>query len=136
MITSPMGVNAIVETARGFTTGPEGACGRLLHRRNSAFHLHNIGATGSLRRRMSRVRLTLFTTLVDFHKPGDIEVFIDEASVRFINNGMVFRKGYLDGKDMASSFRLLPVQQPDLALEVMAGFTVKSQRHLMSCSGT
>ena len=49
---------------------------------------------------------TLLTTLVDFHKPGDIEVFIDEASVRYITNGME-RKGYLDGKDMAASFRLL-----------------------------
>lgn len=49
---------------------------------------------------------TLFTTLVDFHKPGDIEVFIDEASVRYICEGME-RTGYLDGKEMASAFRLL-----------------------------
>lgn len=49
---------------------------------------------------------TLFTTLVDFHKPGDIEVFIDEASVRYLCDGMA-RKGFLDGKEMASAFRLL-----------------------------
>lgn len=49
---------------------------------------------------------TLFTTLVDFHKPGDIEVFIDEASVRYLNGNMA-RKGYLEGKEMASAFRLL-----------------------------
>jgi len=49
---------------------------------------------------------TLFTTLVDFHKPGDIEVFIDEASIRYITNNMA-SKGYLDGKEMASAFRLL-----------------------------
>jgi polyhydroxyalkanoate synthase len=49
---------------------------------------------------------TLLTTLVDFHKPGDIEVFIDEASVRFIQADMA-RKGYLDGKQMAAAFRLL-----------------------------
>ncbi len=49
---------------------------------------------------------SLFATLVDFHKPGDIEVFIDEASIRFLEAGMA-RKGYLDGKEMASSFRLL-----------------------------
>jgi polyhydroxyalkanoate synthase subunit PhaC len=49
---------------------------------------------------------TLFTTLVDFHKPGDIEVFIDEASVRYLTEQMA-RKGYLDGKQMATSFRLL-----------------------------
>lgn len=49
---------------------------------------------------------TLLTTLVDFHNPGDIEVFIDEASVRFLIGNMA-RKGYLDGREMASSFRLL-----------------------------
>lgn len=49
---------------------------------------------------------TLLTTLVDFRRPGDIEVFIDEASVRFITASMA-RKGYLDGKEMASAFRLL-----------------------------
>ncbi len=49
---------------------------------------------------------TLLTTLVDFHKPGDIEVFIDEASIRFLEDNMA-RKGYLDGKEMASAFRLL-----------------------------
>ena len=49
---------------------------------------------------------TLLTTLVDFHKPGDIEVFIDEGSVAHLTAQMQ-RKGYLDGKDMASSFRLL-----------------------------
>ena len=49
---------------------------------------------------------TLLTTLVDFHKPGDIEVFIDEASVRYLEQSME-SKGFLDGKEMASAFRLL-----------------------------
>lgn len=49
---------------------------------------------------------TLFTTLVDFHKPGDIEVFIDERSVSHLSAQMQ-RQGYLDGKDMAAAFRLL-----------------------------
>ena len=49
---------------------------------------------------------TLFTTLVDFKKPGDIEIFIDEASIDYLVANMK-RKGYLDGKDMAASFRLL-----------------------------
>ena len=49
---------------------------------------------------------TLLTTLVDFHTPGDIEAFIDEGSVAHLTAQMQ-RKGYLDGKDMASSFRLL-----------------------------
>ncbi len=49
---------------------------------------------------------TLFTTLADFHKPGDIEVFVDEGSIRFLSQNMQ-RKGYLDGAEMASAFRLL-----------------------------
>ncbi|MBL8446954.1 MAG: DUF3141 domain-containing protein [Zoogloeaceae bacterium] len=49
---------------------------------------------------------TLFASMVDFRRPGDIEVFIDEASVGFIVSNMA-RKGYLDGKEMAAAFRLL-----------------------------
>ena len=49
---------------------------------------------------------TLFTTLVDFAKPGDIEVFIDEGSVRYLSDTMR-RQGVLDGQAMAWSFRLL-----------------------------
>lgn len=49
---------------------------------------------------------TLFTTLTDFSAPGDIEVFIDEGSVRYLSDTMK-RKGVLDGKEMASAFRLL-----------------------------
>lgn len=49
---------------------------------------------------------TLFTTLVDFREPGDIEVFIDEGSIDYLCDKMS-RTGFLDGKDMAASFRLL-----------------------------
>jgi polyhydroxyalkanoate synthase len=49
---------------------------------------------------------TFLTTLVDFHKPGDIEVFIDEGSVGYLCAQMQ-RTGFLDGKEMASAFRLL-----------------------------
>jgi polyhydroxyalkanoate synthase len=49
---------------------------------------------------------TLLTTLVDFQSPGDIEVFIDEAGVRWLCD-MMQRRGYLDGREMAASFRLL-----------------------------
>jgi polyhydroxyalkanoate synthase len=50
--------------------------------------------------------ITLLTTLVDYHKPGDIEVFLDESSIKWLEKSMV-EKGYLDGKEMASAFRLL-----------------------------
>ncbi len=49
---------------------------------------------------------TLLTTLTDFSRPGDIEVFIDEEGLSFIERRMA-DKGYLDGKDMAWSFRML-----------------------------
>lgn len=49
---------------------------------------------------------TFFTTLVDYHKPGDIEVFLDEGSYKYLVRNME-QKGYLDGKEMAAAFRLL-----------------------------
>jgi polyhydroxyalkanoate synthase subunit PhaC len=49
---------------------------------------------------------TLLCTLVDFQSPGDIEVFIDEGSVNWLIDSMRAR-GYLDGADMALTFRLL-----------------------------
>jgi polyhydroxyalkanoate synthase len=50
--------------------------------------------------------VTLLTTLVDYHKPGDIEVFLDEGSFKWLSRNME-KKGFLDGKEMASAFRLL-----------------------------
>lgn len=49
---------------------------------------------------------TLLTTLVDYRKPGDIEVFLDESTVLWLEKAMA-EKGYLDGKQMAAAFRLL-----------------------------
>jgi polyhydroxyalkanoate synthase len=52
------------------------------------------------------VSATFFTTLVDYRHPGDVEVFLDESSVRWLSSSMA-RKGYLDGQEMATAFRLL-----------------------------
>jgi polyhydroxyalkanoate synthase len=49
---------------------------------------------------------TLFATLVDFQSPGDIEVFLDEGSVRWLTDSMRTR-GFLEGREMASTFRLM-----------------------------
>ncbi|QEL64302.1 poly-beta-hydroxybutyrate synthase [Oryzomicrobium terrae] len=49
---------------------------------------------------------TTLTTLTDFARPGDIEVFLDEGAVEWLEQKMA-KQGYLDGKDMASSFRML-----------------------------
>jgi polyhydroxyalkanoate synthase subunit PhaC len=50
---------------------------------------------------------SLFTTLVDFSNPGDIDIFVTEDSVRWIEQLMDQQGGFLDGKMMASSFRWL-----------------------------
>lgn len=50
---------------------------------------------------------TLFTTLVDFSNPGDIDVFVTEDSVKWIERQMAEHGGFLDGKQMAGSFRWL-----------------------------
>ena len=49
---------------------------------------------------------TLLATLVDFQSPGDIEVFIDEGSVRWLAESMRAH-GYLEGTAMATTFRLM-----------------------------
>ncbi len=49
---------------------------------------------------------TLFTTLTDFSEPGDIDVFLDEDCVNALDQKMA-DKGYLDGSEMATSFRML-----------------------------
>ena len=49
---------------------------------------------------------TLLTTLTNFSKPGDIDVFIDEGAISALEEKMA-KTGFLAGSDMATSFRLL-----------------------------
>lgn len=49
---------------------------------------------------------TLLTTLVDFADPGDIRIFIDAHSLQKIDD-LMQQQGYLDGRQMASAFRML-----------------------------
>jgi len=49
---------------------------------------------------------TLLASLVDFQSPGDIEVFIDEGGVRWLCD-LMRKRGFLDGREMATTFRLL-----------------------------
>ncbi len=54
-----------------------------------------------------RVRsATFFTAMLDFSEPGDLGVFIDEAQIDNIEQSMA-RTGFLDGKEMATTFNLL-----------------------------
>jgi polyhydroxyalkanoate synthase len=49
---------------------------------------------------------TLLTTLVDFSSPGDMDAFITEESIKWLEQRMQ-EQGYLDGKDMGTTFRWL-----------------------------
>ena len=58
-------------------------------------------------RRDSRVKsATFFTAMLDFTEPGDLGVFIDEQQISNLEQDMATR-GYLDGKEMATTFNLL-----------------------------
>ena len=50
--------------------------------------------------------LTLLASELDFTEPGELGLFIDESQLEFLD-GMMFRQGYLDGKQMAGTFALL-----------------------------
>jgi polyhydroxyalkanoate synthase len=49
---------------------------------------------------------TFFVSLLDFSKPGELGVFIDEAQVENLERKMNER-GYLEGSEMAGTFNLL-----------------------------
>lgn len=49
---------------------------------------------------------TFFTTMLDFTDPGELGVFIDEASIASIEKKME-KTGYLDGSEMAGTFSML-----------------------------
>ena len=58
------------------------------------------------KRKLPVAHATLLTTLVDFSEPGDIKVFTNEDSIKTVEKLMA-KKGFLDGKYMAATFRLL-----------------------------
>lgn len=49
---------------------------------------------------------TFFASLIDFSKPGELGVFIDEKQVASLEKKM-FERGYLEGSEMANTFNLL-----------------------------
>lgn len=49
---------------------------------------------------------TLLASLVDFSRPGGIEVFVDAATIDTLDQ-MMAQQGYLDGREMGRAFRML-----------------------------
>jgi polyhydroxyalkanoate synthase len=49
---------------------------------------------------------TFFATLIDFTRPGELEVFVDEQQVEALEKRMEER-GYLEGSEMATTFNML-----------------------------
>jgi polyhydroxyalkanoate synthase len=66
-----------------------------------------IGAATMARDGAERIRtLSLFAAQTDFSRPGELELFIDEAQLRWLDRQMQ-RTGYLDSRQMAATFALL-----------------------------
>jgi polyhydroxyalkanoate synthase subunit PhaC len=100
------GVNEVIRVASEFCKVPKvhlvGYCiGGTLVSTYMAWANKHLGAD-----KVPVAHWTLFTTLTDFSHPGDIDVFIDEACIGALEESMA-KKGYLDGAEMAGSFRLL-----------------------------
>ncbi|MGF1641131.1 MAG: PHA/PHB synthase family protein [Rhodospirillales bacterium] len=49
---------------------------------------------------------TFFTTMIDYSEPGELGVFIDEATISYLE-GKMAERGYLEGAEMASTFNML-----------------------------
>jgi len=49
---------------------------------------------------------TFFTTMLDFSEPGELGVFIDEATISYLE-GEMEERGYLDAAEMATTFNML-----------------------------
>ena len=57
-------------------------------------------------KKMPIAHWTLFSSLADFSKPGELEAFINENTLATIDSIMT-KQGYLDKKQLSSAFRML-----------------------------
>lgn len=69
--------------------------------------LLGMAAASMARRQDERFKsLTLLASALDFTEPGELGLFIDESQLAFLD-GVMFKQGYLDGKQMSNTFTLL-----------------------------
>ncbi len=69
--------------------------------------LLSIAAAALARNGGNRFRsLTFLATQIDFEEPGELELFINESQLRFLED-MMWEQGFLDTKQMAGAFQLL-----------------------------
>ena len=101
------GVHYVIETARAIAGVKQvHAVGYCIGGTTVATYMAWANAKFGTPEKVPVAHWTLLTTLTDFTAPGDIEVFVDEPSIAWLEESMR-KKGYLDGAEMASSFRLL-----------------------------
>jgi polyhydroxyalkanoate synthase len=100
MIEGPLAAIAHIQAATG--TDKVNAIGYCLGGTLLAATLAYMAATGDNR----IASATYFTTLTDFAEAGDLQVFIDEAQLKYLEEKMQ-QKGFLDGAEMASTFNML-----------------------------
>ncbi|HEY3538619.1 MAG TPA: alpha/beta fold hydrolase [Trinickia sp.] len=58
------------------------------------------------RRDETLASITLFAAQTDFSEPGELQLFIDDSQIYFLESAM-WERGYLGGEQMAGSFQLL-----------------------------
>ena len=102
------GIGASIDTAIALSGSPEvHAVGYCVGGAALAMWMAIENVRAKSEKRSVRVpHWTILATLVDYHYPGHIEVFIDPASVDYLSD-LVAKVGYLDGKSMSAAFRLL-----------------------------
>ncbi|MGO1117196.1 PHA/PHB synthase family protein [Rhodovibrionaceae bacterium A322] len=78
--------------------------GTLLSATLAYLHAKPKGAAGPSVKRIKSA--TFFTTMTDFTEAGELSVFVDEEQIESMERTMA-AKGFLDGREMATSFNLL-----------------------------
>ena len=101
------GVDAIVDTAKSVCSVPSvHAVGYCLGGTMLSIYMAWLNRRNPNPEEIPIRSWTLLASLQDFSQPGEVEVFLDEDSVSELTR-MMTRRGYLDGREMETAFRML-----------------------------